>query len=161
RGVVTTYGYDELDRMLSRSYSDGTPTVTYGYDAGSANTQGRLTSVSSSVSSSTYTSYDAVGRVLTATQTTDGAPYSTNYTYNLAGAVISKQYPSGRIVASEYDSAGSLAGVKHQATGLYYAGAGSSESNRIDSPPHGVVKTMQMGNVLWEHTIFNSRLQIT
>lgn len=28
RGVVTTYGYDSLNRVTSRSYSDGTPPVT-------------------------------------------------------------------------------------------------------------------------------------
>src|SRR5207248_5956580 len=85
RGVVTTYIYDGLNRVTSRSYSDNTtPAVTYSYDAtGVANSIGRLTSVSSSVSTTSYGSYDALGRVKSSTQTTDGQTYSfSNYNYN-------------------------------------------------------------------------------
>ena len=32
RGVVVTSGYDALNRVTSRSYSDGTPSATFGYD---------------------------------------------------------------------------------------------------------------------------------
>ena len=161
RGVVTTYVYDALDRMTSRSYSDTTPAVTYGYDAGTSYVKGRLTSVTSSVSSYTFDSYDAIGNVLTATQTTDGVAYATTYAYNRAGAFTSQTYPSGRTVVSEYDSAGRLAGLKPQGSSSYYAGAGSTDSNRISYAPHGVVGTMRLGNGLWEHANFNSRLQTT
>ena len=42
--------YDALNRITTRTYSDGTPTVTYNYDgAGVAYSKGRLTSMSSSV----------------------------------------------------------------------------------------------------------------
>lgn len=48
---TTSFAYDLLNRVTSRTYSDGTPGVTYTYDAtGVANSKGRLTSVSSSVS---------------------------------------------------------------------------------------------------------------
>jgi YD repeat-containing protein len=50
RGITTTFVYDELNRVTSKSYSDGTPPVTYFYDsqpAGSPisiqNPVGRLT----------------------------------------------------------------------------------------------------------------------
>ncbi|MEK6304171.1 MAG: hypothetical protein AABO41_26080, partial [Acidobacteriota bacterium] len=83
RGVVTTYGYDGLNRVTSRTYSGPapggtTPAVTYVYDTlGAAlNGKGRLTSVSSSVSSYSFGSYDMMGRLLTGTQTTDGQPYA-------------------------------------------------------------------------------------
>jgi YD repeat-containing protein len=96
--------------------------VTYGYDAGAVpNSKGRLTSVSSSVSSYSYGSYDVMGRVLTGTQTTDGQPYTMSYQYNLAGGMTSETYPSNRVVMTEYDSAGRVAGVKKDAT-TYYAG---------------------------------------
>jgi YD repeat-containing protein len=30
RGIVTSYGYDALNRVTQTSYSDGTPAVSYG-----------------------------------------------------------------------------------------------------------------------------------
>src|SRR5262249_7452353 len=45
-------------------------------------------------------------------------------------------------------------------SGAYYAGAASSDSsNRIQYAAHGAVSAMKLGNGLWEHTNFNSRLQ--
>jgi YD repeat-containing protein len=62
RGVVTTFAaYDALNRPTTKSYSDGTPSVTYAYDF-ATNGKGRLASVSSSVSS--YSRYDALSRAL-------------------------------------------------------------------------------------------------
>ncbi len=161
--VTTTYAYDAINRPTNRTYSDGTPAVTYGYDSPEVtNSKGRLTSVSSSVSSSIYSAYDPFGRVLGDTQTIDGAAYSMNYSYNLAGEIISQKYPSGRVVNSEYDSAGRLAGVKNQANGLFYAGAAFTDTvNRIQYSPAGIVSQVKLGNGLWEHTNFNSRLQVT
>lgn len=161
--VTTTFVYDALNRVTNRSYSDGTPGVAYSYDAaGVTNSKGRLTSVSSSVSSYSYTSYDAMGRVLGSMQTTDGQAYPMSYSYDLAGNMISQTYPSGRVAASEYDAAGRLAGVKNQSSGLYYAGAAATDAtNRLQYTAHGATSQMRLGNGLWEHTNFNSRLQPT
>src|SRR6185503_10601358 len=88
--------------------------------------------------------------------------YVMNYGYNRAGSVTSQKYPSGRIVKSEYDGAGRLAALKNDASGLYYAGAAAiNPGNRIQYSPHGSVSQMLLGNGLWEHTNFNSRLQST
>jgi RHS repeat-associated protein len=164
RSVVTTYVYDGLNRVKTRSYSGpgaggATPAVTYVYDTMGAalNGKGRLTSVSSSVSSTTIGSYDAAGRVLASTQTTDGQSYPMSYQYNLAGGMTSETYPSGRVVATEYDSAGRIAGVKKDPT-TYYAG-GTSGSGLIGYSSHGAMNSLKLGNGLWEHTNFNSRLQ--
>jgi YD repeat-containing protein len=101
RGVLTTYDYDALNRVVSRTYSDGTPNVTYGYDATTvAYAKGRRTSVTSSISSYSYIEYDPVGQVKSARQTTDAVDYNMSYTYNLAGGMISQSYPSGRIVGT-------------------------------------------------------------
>src|SRR6185503_2971871 len=159
--VMTSYVYDELNRLTSRSYNDGTPNVTYGYDAlGVLNSRGRLTSVASSVSSYSYGEYDAQGRVKTGTQTTAGQDFLISYQYNVAGALISQTYPSGRVVKTEYDGAGRSAGVKNNATGTYYAGAVATDAtNRIQYSAAGAIQAMKLGNGLWEHTNFNSRLQ--
>src|ERR1043165_9356877 len=156
-----TYNYDALNRVITRTYNDGTPNVSYIYDAESVDfSKGRLTEVSSSASSYSCDEYDAVGRVKTATQTTDGQGYTMSYGYNLAGAITSLSYPSGRVVTTDYDDAARVAGVKNNATGAYYAGAASTDAtNRVQYTPTGAIKAMKLGNGLWEHTNFNSRLQ--
>lgn len=161
--VTTTYVYDALNRATTRTYSDGTPAVTYVYDSGAVlNSKGRITSVSSSVSGTNYNAYDPLGRITAGNQVTDGLTYSTSYTYNRAGNQISATYPSGRVIASEYDAAGRIAGVRDQQSGIYYAGAlGTDVSNRVQYAAHGAVSVMKLGNGLWEHTNFNNRFQPT
>ena len=163
RSITTTYSYDAINRAATRSYSDGTPTVTYTYDSTSvANSKGRLTSVSSSVSTTNYTAYDALGKITSSNQVTDGQTYSMSYGYNLAGGQTAMTYPSGRVITSEYDGAGRLSGVRDQSSGVYYAGAASTDAtNRLQYAAHGAVSVMKLGNGLWEHTSFNSRLQTT
>jgi YD repeat-containing protein len=84
-----------------------------------------------------------------------------DYRYDLTGNLTSQQYPSGKTVKTEYDSAGRVAGVKNVA-GLYYAGAGAADAaNRIGYIAGGAASTVRLGSGLWEHTSFNSRLQPT
>ncbi|MDQ3744168.1 MAG: hypothetical protein M3444_07285, partial [Acidobacteriota bacterium] len=160
--ISIAYTYDELNRLKTRTYNDGTPNVTYAYDT-AANGKGRLSSIGTSVSTYNYLSYDVLGRVKSCSQVTDGVTYSMpDYQYNLGGGLISEQYPSGRVIKTEFDPAGRMAGVKNQATGLYYAGAASTDSiNRIRYMPGGAPSVVKLGNGLWEHTNFNSRLQPT
>ncbi|MDF5208366.1 hypothetical protein P3647_24315, partial [Vibrio parahaemolyticus] len=82
RGVVTSYVYDALNRVTQRSYStpngtpgvgvlanyQATPNVEYFYDGanvagGIANSKGKLTKVSSAISTTEYTAFDILGRV--------------------------------------------------------------------------------------------------
>jgi RHS repeat-associated protein len=160
RLVTTTHLYDTLNRLVSRSYSDNTPSVAYGYDVGIANSKGRLVSVSSSASNYVSGGYDSLGHITSETQNTDGTSYTLSYGYNRAGAVTSETYPSGRIVKTNYDLAGRIAGVKDEANAGYYVGAASSDAaNRIQYSAAGAVKVMRLGNGLWEHTNYNSKLQ--
>ena len=166
RGVMASYTYDGLNRVKTRTYSGtlpggATPAVSYDYDTpGIANSKGRLTSVSSTVSSYTYGGYDALGRVLTGKQTTAGQEYLMSYGYDLAGNMTSETYPSGKVMLMEYEAAGRLAGVKKQGSATYYAGSSAADlSNRIGYTAHGAIATMKMGNGLWEHMSYNSRLQ--
>jgi RHS repeat-associated protein len=157
RGVTTTYIYDALNRVTFRDYSDSTPDVTYTYDT-ATNGKGRLTSVSSSVSVYNYSGYDALGRVTGSSQVTDGVTYSMpNYQYDLAGNPTSQTYPSGRVVTTTYDNAGRLSQV---------SGQKPDENNKtyLTSPTysaHGAMTEVKLGNNLWEHTSFNTRLQPT
>ena len=103
--ITTTFTYDALHRMQTKSYSDGTPAVSYLYDTA---LPGCLTSVGNSVSSTSYT-YGAGCQVQTSTQSAAPGPFV--YGYNLAGAMTAEQYPSGRVVKTTYDSAGRATGV--------------------------------------------------
>lgn len=136
--ITTTFGYDDLNRLAAKQYSDNTPAVTYCYDgdAGShsvsrgsppvsiswscagAPTTGllKLHLTMASVSGGTVThstAFDALGRVLASDQVTGGLPpyIFPNYQYNLAGGLKSIQYPSGRTLTYGYDSAGRVSSV--------------------------------------------------
>jgi RHS repeat-associated protein len=112
RSVVSTYVYDSLNRATNRSYSDGTPAVTYNYDSSAiTNGKGRLASVSSSVSSYSYNGYDATGKALGAAQVIGGQTYTLSYGYDLAGNVKTMTYPSGETVNYAYDAVGRMNSV--------------------------------------------------
>jgi YD repeat-containing protein len=127
RGVSAHYDYDALNRLKRRWYNGSslvtemihnqpalpssigaTDEVNYAYDSGcpTCNTKGRLISVSSSASTYSYGSYDAVGRVLSVSQTLGGQPYPMSYEYDLAGHVTKMTYPSTRKINYAYDAAG-------------------------------------------------------
>jgi RHS repeat-associated protein len=117
RGVVATYTYDALSRVTQTSYSDGTATNIFGYDA-AANGRGRFYYAYDNSTSGGFnyvTGYDAAGRPLR--RQTDfflqGVGWVSNYAatraYDLAGNVTSETYPSGHTVSYSYDAAGRLA----------------------------------------------------
>ena len=165
RGTVT-HTYDALNRVKTTSYSGGgtdfagTPGVTYTYDAGSSaacKNKGRLTSVAASgVSTTSYGCYDKLGRVTASTQTTTGdAARRFAYEYNADGTVKTQTYPSGLKVAYEYDEAGrpkavgkNTVGAKEYAAEMAYAA-------------HGGLRTMKLGNGLYESRGYNARMQPT
>ncbi|MEK6300444.1 MAG: RHS repeat-associated core domain-containing protein [Acidobacteriota bacterium] len=156
--VKVTYAYDDLHRLSSRSYTDGTPSVSYSYDTATKGV-GRLATVSASgVSTTNYSAYDPLGRPLNYNQQTAGQTYAMVRAYNRAGLITSETYPSLKVFQTEYDSAGRIAGVSRG--GNYYAGAQASDAtNRIQYSPAGAVNKIKLGNGLWEHIDFNSRLQ--
>jgi RHS repeat-associated protein len=156
RNVTTSYSYDALNRAVSRAYSDSTPTVTYLYDT-LTNGKGRLTSVSSSVSVYSYSGYDAIGKVTGSSQSIDGQTYSMTYGYNLAGALTTETYPSGRVVTTSYDNSGRLSQITGQKTGE----ANKTYASQISYAASGAITDLKLGNNLWEHVSFNGRLQPT
>ncbi|MEK6289151.1 MAG: RHS repeat-associated core domain-containing protein [Acidobacteriota bacterium] len=173
RSITTTYAYDALNRVTSRTYSNDTPAVSYKYDSQSLPTgapsytrgssTGRLVAVTyGGTSAGSYQGYDQLGRVNLSYQQTDSQDYGFSYVYNLASEMTSETYPSGRVVQTEYDTGGRIAGLKNQGGTSYYAGAtASDDTNRIQYAAHGPISAMKLGNGKWEHATFNNRLQPT
>ncbi|MFL6285816.1 MAG: RHS repeat domain-containing protein [Pyrinomonadaceae bacterium] len=188
-GYETSYKYDPLNRATRRTYSIeqgysaptgyvATPEVHYFYDGTGMPSEngaqlpaplysaGRLTAVKSSVLETAYTEFDAAGRVTRHRQISDPdtaaeRSYKMEYAYDLAGDLASEKYPSGKVVETEYDGAGRVAGVRNNATGAYYAGGAASDAaSRIRYAAHGTAEALRLGNGLWEQTSFNSRLQV-
>ena len=159
KGVTVTHTYDDLNRRRTSSYSDTTPAVTYTYETPDIGfSKGRLTKVSSSISTTEYTSFDAAGRVLAHKQTTGGQVYTTGYAYNLSGGLTEETYPSGRVVKSTYNNDDRLTEVssKSAAQSAFHVYADSFAYTAAEA-----VYQLRLGNGKWESTQFNSRLQIT
>ena len=112
-----------------------------GFSSGVSNAKGRAVSISSSVSTYSFSGYDALGRVTGGTQTLGSQTYSMSYTYDLAGHVLSETYPSGRTVTNNFDSAGRLSSV----TGTLGDGASRSYSSGIIYSALGGMTNEQFG----------------
>lgn len=164
-GTTITNTYDALNRVTQRSYNDSpqTPTVNFYYDRAGlssvpAYSKGQLTNVTSSVSESRYTEFDVAGRLKEIRQITDGQTYTSKYTYNLSGALIEEEYPSGRIVKNVLDDNGDLSIVQSRKSSNH---GFWNYASHFSYNAAGAVTKMQMGNGLWETAQFNARLQST
>jgi RHS repeat-associated protein len=156
RGITTTYSYDGLHRVLTKSYSgDGgfTPNVSYQYYGADAplGSIGQLQSVTSSAATVTYGSYDALGRVQSSTQAIGGSTYTFQYSFRLNDGLSSIQYPSGKIVDYAVDDAGRV--NKVSTAGRIYADLPAGiESFTAD----GRIAQMKLGNDLWETHVYQT-----
>jgi RHS repeat-associated protein len=133
RGVIISYGYDNLNRLTSISYNTSgatgvaaTPNVTYTYDNNqSSNTNGLLLSVTVGTSYSEAYSYSVgVGNLSSVTRTIDGLNYTTNYQYNTANQLTQITYPSARVLGFGHDSRGRVTSVASYLTSVTYNGIG-------------------------------------
>ena len=108
RSKTTTYAYDALNRLISKSYSDTTPGVAYGYDAVApsgctpptltiTNGKERRTSMCDGPGATAW-SYDQVGNAQTEKRTTNSVTDSFTYGYNLDSTVATIGYPSLRTI---------------------------------------------------------------
>jgi RHS repeat-associated protein len=117
RGVITTYGYDNLNRISSVSYNVGstgvpaTPSIgmTYGTTP-SQNNNGRLITMTDGVGSESY-SYDILGRMTQLQKAISGTTYTLGYGYDAGNQFTSITYPSGRVVQMSLDAIGRLASI--------------------------------------------------
>ncbi len=169
RGEVTTFTYDELNRVTAKSYSGpvATNAVSYVYCNGASNctsqqsggstvpySVGRLLAVTNGTSNNYYNAYDPMGRVTATAQQTNGQTYSFVYGYNLAGALTSETYPSGRVVTTTFDEANEASTVAGTLSGQV-----TNYITQTNYWPHGGLYFYNRGNNVTHAVSYNKRLQ--
>jgi RHS repeat-associated protein len=125
RGQTITNTYDARNLVTKTTYSDGTPTVSYTYDAA-----GHPKTVADGTGTSTFT-YDNEDRPLTITS--PGAANPFKYTYNPNGTLSSRTYPDGRAITYAYDDDGHITGqtAGSQTTTYTYDAAGNLTATKL------------------------------
>jgi RHS repeat-associated protein len=130
-GVVTTTTYDLDNRPTKITYSDGTPTVSYGYNA-----DGDATSVTDGTGTRTL-SYSPGGEL-----TSEAGPGSGSfsYAYDPDGNLTSVAYPDGADASYTYNTDEQIASMTTgSATSTYsYDAAGNLQSSVL---ANGVTET--------------------
>jgi RHS repeat-associated protein len=156
RGAVTTYSYDTMNRLISRTYNTtnapgvaSTPGVTYNFDNSSTSpTQGELLSVSVGAYYAESYSYDGSERPSSVTDTIGSQIYTTSYQYNQANQITQVTYPSNQVLPYLYDSFGRLNSVGGTTGGngsIGYLGSityGAAEQMTGFSLGNGVAETL-------------------
>lgn len=159
KNVTITSAYDNANRVLTRTYTDGTPQAFYKYDDPNIQfSKGKLTRSSNSVSTNQIVAFDNLGRVLASQQITDNNdPFTSSYLYNLSGALVEETYPSGRKVKNTFEADGDLAKIETQKAGFGW----ETRAQNFAYNSSGAISQIQIGNGLWETAQFNNRLQVT
>ena len=129
-GAVTTKAYNVENRPISVGYSDGTPTVSYAYDA-----DGNRTKMTDGTGTTNYTynSRDELTGV-------SGPEGSYGYTYDGTGDVTSRGYPDGSTASYGYDKDNRLAAVTADGSTTTYAYNPDSELASV-AYPNGYTET--------------------
>jgi YD repeat-containing protein len=176
RGVATNLAYDTLNRLIMKTYSDGSPTVEQHYDevrfmdggGPSYANRGRLTTVSVGAGGIYQQfNYNPIGKVSMQRQSSGGNEFEIQYFYNPGGQLIeewvrgerqqNQTYTLDERRSYFYDVAGRLMSVNrgaHNAPQAPYASALSYNSS-------GALESLTYGNGATETKSYNSRMQLT
>jgi len=171
--VTTTYGFDLLNRVTQKTYSDSTPTAYFLYDAGGGwgiaqtNTVGRLAEAwigtPAAAAKASIFGYDNMGRTVMNNQCTPAncgvANWSLNYTYDLLGDMTSYTTSVGVTFTQAFDSAGRIMQLTSNMVGAQWPAALATVDPSIGYYPAGGLRKVTLGNGLTETAAFNVRLQ--
>src|SRR5258708_31980928 len=115
--------------------------------------------MSSIVSTTNYTSYDAMGRVLSGSQTLGSQTYTMGYAYDRASHVTSITYPSNHTVTNTYDIAGHLQSL----TGNLGDGTSRTYTSEIAYDAGSRMTQEQFGTTIpiYNKLFYNSRGQLS
>ena len=148
RNIWSENSYDPLHRILTKTYSDSTPPVTYEYWTATAPNIGQLKSITSSVASTAYY-YDWLGKVTSSEHAING--YFGNlvfdYDWYLNGSLQAITYPSNRQVSYSVDDAGRT--NKISSGSLNYADMTVLGAGVPAYSPDGRLVQAKLGNNHW------------
>jgi RHS repeat-associated protein len=130
KGVVTTYAYDLLGRLIGKSYSDGTPAVSYSYDQA-----GRLQSAANGTDTLTWT-YDLAGQLLSEQSSRNASLVA--YTYDAAGNRLSVSLDGVLFLGYAYDVASRLTKITRARGQVFGFGYDEADRRTSLSYPNGV-----------------------
>jgi RHS repeat-associated protein len=179
RNVKTTYTYEPLNRNTQKSYSDGTPTANFYFDAAPTfwggneqNTVGRLVEATTNDTATEF-SYDPLGRIAQRVVCTPlnctvgpngqtGQGWSYYYTYNLAGGVT--QFNDGiftwpQYFNQTYDGAGRVTLVTSTVSDAQHPATFFTADATNGFFPSGALRKATLGNGLTLSNAYNNRLQ--
>jgi YD repeat-containing protein len=188
RGITTSYFYDPLDRLLTKSYSsdpNATPSSCYQYDNKTANTNGvgqpwnewtqsgacpnPVVPGSNFWTERSFLNYDSMGRILneqqcTPTSCASSTPYPLSYTYDLAGDLSTAT--SGVGPTSPIQFTYTPDGGKHLQTlqsSQPYTSGGPTPATVFTGTywPFGGLSTGTLGSGIAVSRGFDNRLRIT
>lgn len=180
--VVTTYSYDQLNRLARKSYADSynppTAAVTYGYDGNSpsgcnppiiqqpansgiavspTNTIGRRSAMCDG-SGATAWIYDSMGRPTIEERTLGGVTKNIGYVYTRGGQLNFLWYASDDPMNFEIDAAGRTYGVIDQSVNYVFGNATFAPPGQIASMSQYVKSgSNTVGFTSWFQ--YNTRLQ--
>jgi RHS repeat-associated protein len=173
--VATSYQYDALNRQVSKSYTDGTSSMQYGYD-GSALSGcttappsvtdpypfGRRTAMCDG-SGATSWSHDQLGRIASDARTIQGnsvVTKTTTYVHNVDGSLQSTTYPGGYYIYNGYDQAQRTNFVGDLASpGVSYIDDATYTPSGLLTGSHGA--DTGNGPLITNSLTYSNRLQVT
>jgi RHS repeat-associated protein len=149
----TTYSYDVVNRLLSRAYSNGDPTVWITYDQtpclglSACQNIGYRTSMTDAAGSESWAyQVDKTNSrsVHAEKRTTNSITKSSTYYLDLAGNLTKVVYPTGRVVNYTYDAANRPATATDQSNGITYA---TGPTTPLSGCPSGEVCYTPQGSI--------------
>ena len=140
RGVITTCGFDSLNRVIQVSYNTVSgvttaPTVTFVYDTDpvyGADADGEVVRVNVGSDYQERYTFDSNKRVSSTIRTLGSYTYATSYQYNEISQLTRLTYPSNRAVNIGHDSQGRMNGLTDVATSTnYMSGVSYNEAGQV------------------------------
>jgi RHS repeat-associated protein len=140
---TTTYGYDELNRLTSISYSDSTPAVSFTYDE-----DGNRKTMVDGGGTANYT-YDNLNRLTSVARGSN----TFSYAYDPTGNVTQRTYPDSTVINYGYDDDGRLQSVANTGVG--------TTSYDYDAAANPIATTLPSGNGYVESRTYDNAGRLT
>lgn len=142
RNITATFNYDQLNRIVTKTYPDSSLSVIYDYDS-TINGIGKLANMFDSQGQTSY-EYDVWGNVIKQTRTTNGQVYVTEYGYDANDRLIKITYPSSRTVDYVRNNLGQVTTVTTTPSG----GSAQTIASSMSYLPFGALEDVTYGNSL-------------